>query len=128
MSFAGYLHNRFGYEYIPNSYQKSINYLVEKQNNNKDYNIYDHIDSVILKHFKSLNDLHKNGLVKYFNQLKTEILTNNLIPLILYGADKNNENKDYYNYIKKDRKKCIISRHSICYILLREYIKFDNYE
>ena len=110
------------------SIKKLIDSLVEKQNNNKNYNIYDHIDSVILKHFKSLNDLHKNGLVKYFNQLKTTILTDNLIPLILYGGDGANKNKDYYTYIKNDGKKITLSRYSICYILLRDYIKFDNYE
>ena len=128
ISFAGFLHNMYGYSYIPNSYQKLIKSLVEKQNYNKDYNIYKHIDSVILKHFKSLNELHKNGLVKYFNQLKTTVLADKLIPLILYGADKNNENKDYYTYIKNNGEKCTLSRHSICYILLREYIKFDDYE
>lgn len=122
MEFAGFLHNMYGYEYLSEEQKKNIDNLKEIEKNNLNYNIDNEIDKTILKQFKSLDELHKFGLKIHFDKLKNYIIQNNLLSLILYGADKSNIDKNYYIYTKLDNSKITLSRQSICYILIREYI------
>ena len=122
MDFDGYMHNMYGYQYLSEEEKKDIDKLKEKVNNDTNYNINDEIDKIILKHFKSLDELHKFGLTLYFNKIKDYVIEKKLLPYLFYGADKNNNNRNYYTYTTLTSKNIILSRQSICYILLREYI------
>ena len=122
--FAAYLHNIFGF---PNDTQKAaILYFTEMVKSKKNYNINNHLDEIILKFFGSNRDLHKYGLSKYYKLLKQEVIENNLIGLFLYGADKSKDNKLYQTYTTNKKSTINLTRNSICYILIKEYILEEN--
>ena len=126
MSFAAYLHNIFGF---PDDTQKAaILHFTEMEKSIENYTLTTHLDKTILKFFGSNDDLHKYGLTKYYNLLKEEVVENNLIGLFLYGADKSKDDKLYQTYITSNRSTIKLTRHSICYILIKEYIMEENLE
>ena len=126
MEFAAYLHNIFGF---PDDTQKAaILYFTKKDESNKNYSLTTHLDETILKFFGSKQDLHKYGLTKYYKLLKQEVIENNLIGLFLYGADKSKDNKLYQTYTTNKSSTIDLTRHSICYILIKEYILEENLE
>ena len=126
MSFAAYLHNIFGF---PDDTQKAaILHFTEMEKSIENYTLTNHLDEVILKFFDSIENLHTYGLTKYYNLLKKEVVENNLIGLFLYGADKSKDDKLYQTYITINRSTIELTRHSICYILIKEYILEENLE
>ena len=126
MSFASYLHNIFGF---PDDTQKAaILHFTEMEKSIEDYTLTTHLDKIILKFFGSNDDLHKYGLTKYYNLLKEEVVENNLIGLFLYGADKSKDDKLYQTYNTNQGSTINLTRHSICYILIKEYILEENLE
>ena len=86
------------------------------------------LDKVILKFFGSIDDLHQYGLTKHYNLLKQDVIKNNLIGLFLYGADKSKDDKLYQIYTTNQGSKINLTRNSICYKLIKEYILEENLE
>lgn len=126
MEFAAYLHNIFGF---PNDTQKAaILHFTEMAKSIEAYTVTTHLDQIILKFFGSNVDLHKYGLTKYYNLLKQEVIENNLIGLFLYGADKSKDDKLYQTYTTNHGSTINLTRNSICYILIKEYILEENLE
>ena len=124
--FAAYLHNPFGF---PNEKQNAaITVFLRKQRFVEGYNINDNLRELIRQFFGNSNELVKNGLTFHYNQLKTYVEENNLIGLILYGADVNNipDTLQYisdYTTLSNSIIKLQIS--TICQILVKEYFKND---
>jgi len=124
MPFAAYLHNIFGF---PNDIQKAaILHFTERAQSIEDYTLTTHLDNTILNFFGSIDDLHKYGLSKYYNLLKEEVVENNLIGLFLYGADKSKDNKHYQTYNTNQGSTINLTRHSVCYILIKEYMEEEE--
>ena len=122
--FAAYLHNPFGF---PNKKQKAaITVFLRKQRFVEGYNINNDLRELVMNYFGDSKELVKNGLTKHYNQLKTYVENNNLIGLILYGADINNlEDTDQYitTYLTPKNTQIRLQISTICQILIKEYFK-----
>ena len=126
VDFASYLHNPFGF---PNEKQKAaINVFVRKQRFVEGYNINDNVRELITQFFGNTNKLVKHGLTFHYNELKSYVEENNLIGLILYGADVNNipdTHQHISNYITQSNSIIKLQISTICQILIREYFNND---
>ena len=118
--FAGYLHNPFGY---PTEREKDA---IKKMSNK----LFKRELLKILKIF--FGDRQKNeseGLSKQYNKLKEHVIREKLIGMFLWGADRSNDTYDIVSiYTASDGTDISLTCNSICYNLLREYIKSENIE
>lgn len=119
--FAAYLHNPYGY---PSPEEKAaILCWLRKEQSLPEYKIENELDELIIKYFGNLHFLHRDGLTVYFNKLKDEVIQKHMIGLIIYGADRSRDDKKYVTYTDMNNKKTDLTRQSICYTLLKQYIK-----
>jgi hypothetical protein len=67
----------------------SIKYYEDKEKYNEYYSILEELERIYLmdNHFGDLNRLYMNGVDIHFENLKSYILNNNIIGMILYGSD-----------------------------------------
>ncbi len=68
---------------------ESIKYYEDKEKHSDEYSIIDELEKIYLmdNHFGDLNRLYMNGVDIQYENLKTYILNNNIIGMILYGSD-----------------------------------------
>lgn len=125
--FAGYLHNPYGY---PTNVEKAaITVFKRKGRFVGGYEINEHLSTLIKKYFGNLDSLHKKGLVHHYELIKKEIIDNDLIGLILYGANINNTPVDKLivnTYKTQDNKTISLTIPSICRYILDDYIGSKN--
>jgi hypothetical protein len=121
--FASFLHNPFGY---PNKIQKAGILAFQRAERFGFSNINDKLDKVILSFFGNLNELYSTGLSIQYNKLKQYVIDNNLVALIIYGADLSKDDRHYHNYTRADNNIIPLNRHSICIRLIKEYIGDDD--
>ena len=130
--FAGFLHNTFGY---PSKPQKAaIKYFKEKEENKEDWKIVPELKKVyeMKEHFGDLDDLHKNGLKKHYQDFNEYIIKNNLIGMVLYAADINNhtdEEQSPHNsviqvYTTQNGANISLNVNKISQFLLKEYCDY----
>lgn len=125
--FASYIHNPFGF--LNNKQKAAVMCFRRRSRFVGGYDIYEHLREVTTRFFGNSKELIKNGLTKHYNELKSYVEENNLIGLILYGADINNlVNKEQYisTYIKPNNSIIKIEITTLCQILLKNY--FNNNE
>lgn len=119
MDCASYLHNPYGYP--TKVEQAAILCFRRTPRFVEGYDVTEHLDEVILRHFPSLDALYHTGLVACFQELRQDVIDNHLIGLMLIGADRNAPNKVYYRYNQVSGTELTLSRQSICYHLLKEF-------
>lgn len=68
---------------------ESIKYFENKEKYNDNYSIIDTLEKIYLmdNHFGNINKLYINGIDVQYQNLKTYVLENNIIGMILYGSD-----------------------------------------
>ena len=68
---------------------ESIKYYEDKEKHNDEYSIIDELEKIYLmdNHFGDLDIIYMNGVDIQYENLKTYILNNNIIGMILYGSD-----------------------------------------
>lgn len=68
---------------------ESIKYFENKEKYNDNYSIIDTLEKIYLmdNHFGNINKLYINGIDVQYENLKTYVLENNIIGMILYGSD-----------------------------------------
>ena len=66
-----------------------IKYYEDKEKYNEEYSVIDELEKIFLmnNHFGDLNILYMNGVDIQYENLKSYILNNNIIGMILYGSD-----------------------------------------
>lgn len=124
MGFASFLHNPYGY---PTDVERAAMLCFRrKQRFVQGYDSMEHLDSILLKHFHSLDVLYRDGLNMHFKELRLDVIQNHLIGLILQGADKSIEDKKFYDYTTSEQNTISLTRQSICANLLENYMKADD--
>lgn len=125
--FAAYIHNPYGFL---NEKQKAAVLVFKRKGKfNEGYNINNNLRELLIKFFGNSIELVNNGLSKHYNNLKTYVENNNLIGLILYGADVNNvksEEQFITTYITPKNTLITLQVSPICQILLKDYFKDDE--
>ena len=125
--FSEFTNNSYGF--LNNKQKAAI--LVFKRKNRfvGGYDIHQELRELITKFFGNSLELQKNGLKMYYNELKNYVEENDLIGLIIFGADTNNmENKNQYvsTYVNIKNKIIKLEISTICQVLLKEYFDNDN--
>ena len=135
--FAAFLHNPFGF---PSKEQKeAMKYYEDMQETISDYRMSKALHALYNNpnHFGDLQSLHSLGLQHHYRKLKTYVIDNNLIGLIVYGANINNNeditpNETVINvYTTQDNNKISLNIQTISRFLLKEYCDYygdDNKE
>ena len=124
--FASFLHNQYA-EIFLDKYQKAARLcFTRKSRFYEGYDPLNHLDEVLLDFFGNLEKLHTNGLSNQYKNLKDFIISNNLIGLIIFGADISNPEKQYHDYTRTDKTVIKLTRMNICYVLLTEYMEDTN--
>lgn len=113
MSFAAYLHNQFARS-IP-LYGAAVMTFTRRSRFVEGYDPLEHLDEFILEHFPNVKTLHRDGLQVHYDALLSAAKEKKLIGLLLLGADRNTEDRNFYEYVTADGKKIELTRHSICY-------------
>lgn len=82
----------FDTNYTPTQIE-SIDYFINKERHNNDYYVINELEKLYLndKFFGNYDNLIFNGLPMHYNLLKKYVFENNLIGMILYGADIKNQ-------------------------------------
>ena len=128
--FAAFLHNPFGF---PSKYQKeAMKYFKDMQESNPDYRMSKALYALYNNpnHFGNPKSLHKLGLRAHYKKLKTYVIENNFIGLIVYGANINNNenispNETVINvYTTQDNNKISLDIQTISRYLLKEYCEY----
>lgn len=125
--FSTYLHNP--YSFINEKQKAAILSFRRKSRFIEGYDINYHLKEVLTIFFGNREKLEKYGLTKYYNELKDYVEQNNLIGLILYGADLNNTKFDKQficQYTKQNNITITLKATIICQILLKEYFNNDE--
>jgi len=130
--FGGYLHNPYGYKYLSEPMKSAVDHATNK------YSDFPKIDTKLydmLKHFfGNRKDNEQNGLDVQYDRLHYAIKYNldvykqctELIGLILWGADDSHPEIKISEYTKSDGDTITLTVQSICYTLIKEYIKDEN--
>lgn len=97
----------------------------------ENYDISEHLVSILREFFGNINQLRREGLSKQFINLKKVVEKECLIGLIFWGTDINRIDMliTKYSQLNKDTNETNeidITVNSICQILIREYIKEQN--
>ena len=125
--FASFLHNPYGF--LNKKQTAAVNVFKRKGKFVGGYCAYSHLKEIISMFFGNSSILIKNGLTYHYNQLKKYVEDNNLIGLILYGADINNiGNKEQFisTYINLKNEKINLEITTICQVLLKNYFNDDE--
>ena len=133
-SFAGYLHNPYGYNFLTEPMKNAVDYA--KNVNSIFTTIEKRLYNLLIHYFGDMTKNHNEGLVSRYNelhslfdfQLNTIKNCTELIGLILWGADGSHPDVKIIDYTKKDGETISLTVRSICYTLINEYIKTDNVE
>ena len=82
----------FDTNYTPTQIE-SIDYFINKEKHNNDYYVINELEKLYLNDnfFGNYDNLIFNGLPMHYNLLKKYVFENNLIGMILYGADIKSE-------------------------------------
>ena len=75
--------------------------------------------------FGNINNLSKNDLVNNYKNLKDYVISNKLIPMVIYGI-----NLEYYlinYYTDNQRNEIKLTIHGICRVLLKEYFTLKEF-
>ena len=133
-SFAAYLHNPYGYDYLSKPTKDAVDYA---KNNNT---IFPQIDKKlygIIHHFfgnRTKNQM--NGLSDRYRELysvfgfQLDVMKNctELIGLIIWGADGSHPDIKISLYTTNSGETITLTVQSICYKLIKEYIGEKNLE
>lgn len=132
--FSSFLHNTFAY--LSNPQKAAIAYFKEKEENKEDWKIVPELKKVyeMKEHFGDLDNLHKNGLKKHYQDLKKYIIENNLIGMVLYAADINNHTEEEQKpnnsviqvYTTYNNDKISLNVDNISQFLLKEYCNYGE--
>jgi hypothetical protein len=123
--FAAYLHNPWAYP--SKKGEAAILCFTRKQRFVGGYDVNEHLLSLLSRFFSDSMLLHKEGLQKYYNLLKKEVIEKKLIGLILYGTNINDEHNSVINlYTTVNNTQIELTIKSICIFLVRDYIKKEN--
>ena len=129
-NFASYLHNPFKY---PNSIQiEARKYFEEMQNNIPDYQMSKALYALYNNpnHFGNVDSLYQYGLIHHYRTLKKYVIENNLIGLIIYGANIEQEetltpnNSVICVYTTQNGTKITLSLQEISKNLLKTYMDY----
>lgn len=87
------------------------------------------LKNILLTFFGNSEKIHKTGLKDQYNLLKDYVEKNNIIGLILFGANMNNikdsnQHINYYTQINNNNVELTVT--SICIVLLTEYFDYNN--
>jgi hypothetical protein len=125
--FASYLHNP--YNFCNDKQRAAIMVFKRRARFVEGYDIYNDLRELLMTFFGNNTELIKYGLKKHYNDLKTHVEDNNLIGLILYGANINNlVGKEQYisTYVTTSNTRIKLKMSEICQFLLKEYFKDDE--
>ena len=125
--FSTYLHNPYGF--INEKQKAAVLSFRRKSRFIEGYDINNHLKEVLNIFFGNREKLETYGLTKYYNELKDYVEQNNLIGLILYGADLNSIKFDKQlicNYTNQNNITITLKVTTICQILLKEYFNNDE--
>ena len=120
--------NLFQHSFTPNKKQEAaIMCFLRKQRFIGGYCIDQNILELVSSYFQDLKSLHKYGLKIHYEKLKKTVIDNNIIGVILYGANLD-KNKDVIinTYTTQDQKKIVLTIKSICINLINDFIKKEN--
>ena len=126
--FTSYINNP--YEFLNKKQKAAVLVFSRKSRFVTGYNINEHLRETLLKFFGNENSLIETGLVSQYNLLKNYVEENNLIGLILYGANVNNVNTELQHiskYLTKDKKIINLEVTTLCERLLNEYFVDEEY-
>lgn len=87
------------------------------------------LKDLLLTFFGNSEKIHKTGLKDQYNLLKDYVEKNNIIGLILYGANINNikeSNQHINHYTQLNNNTVELTINSICIVLLKEYFDYNN--
>jgi len=120
--YAACLHNKWGY---PTKIEgEAIIKRSKFYDSKKDMetSVYNYI-------FKYFGDRYKNekeGLVKQYIKLRTDVIDKKEIASILWGADINNIDREISKYTNVSNIEINLMANTICQRLIEEYIKSEN--
>lgn len=120
--YAACLHNKWGYSTQIEGEAITKRSKIYDSKKDMESSVYNYI-------FKYFGDRYKNeteGLVKQYEKLKTDVIDNKDIALILWGADINNIDREISKYTTNSNTKLTLMANTICQRLLEEYIKSEN--
>ena len=124
--FAAYLHNHWGY---PTKEEEAAMMIFKRKARFVEgYNMKTHLIEIIEKYFGNRTKLENQGLKPHFEELKTYVIDNNYIGLILFGTDINKIDLKITDYTNASMKNIKLTVNSICQTLIKEYIKSENVE
>ena len=123
--FAAYLHNPWAY---PSKEEAAAIFCFKRAGRFVEgYDIDQELTELLTLYFGDLNKLHQLGLIYHYNKLKDHVIENNLIGLILYGTNiDDNLNKIINVYNTQNNKQIDLKIKTICIYLIKEYIKKEN--
>ena len=122
-SFASYLHNPWAYPSIEE--QAAMLVFKRKERFVEGYCHIQNLNKIIQKFFSQIKNLYKYGLTKYYEELKTHVINNNLIGLILIGTTLKEPLK-LNDYKTVNNKIISLNTRDISRFLIKEYIKREN--
>ena len=125
--FNSYLDNPFSN--LNNIQNSAVTCFVRKSRFIGNYNPESELKDILLTFFGNSKKIHNTGLKEQYNLLKHYVEKNNLIGLILFGANMNNikdsnQHINYYTQLNNNNIELTIS--SICIVLLNEYFDYNN--
>lgn len=126
--FSAFLHNPYGF--LNKKQQAAVLVFKRKSRFIDGYDLNLELKKIITSYFGNSYEIQKNGLTLHYNELKKYVEENQLIGLILYGANPNNvNNEDQYisTYVNPQSKSIKLEISTICNILLKEYFSDENY-
>ena len=123
--FAAYLHNPWAY--LTKKQEAAILCFKRKQRFVEGYDINEELFSLLSTFFGDLTVLYEYGLQRQYGLLKDKVISNNLIGLILYGTNIDDEyNKVLHVYQTVDGSSITLNVKNICIFLIKDFIMKKN--
>ena len=100
--------------------------FVRKQRFVDNYNINIELNYLLFL-FNNLDILHRDGLIKTYKKLKSIVIENNVIGIILYGCNLSKKhNIKIGDYLNNDNKNIELYPRTICLYLIKEYFNKEE--
>jgi len=120
--FASVMHNKWGY---PKVIEKEAITKCSKLYNSKE-DMANSVYKYLYKYFGNRHENERVGLVTQYIKLKTNVIDNKVIGVILWAADINNLDREISEYTTSTNTKIILMTYTICQKLIDEYIDPEN--
>ena len=128
--FGEFLHNPYRFDFLNGKQQAAVTVFKRKSRFVEGYNPENHLRKTLLRFFGDRGVLHRDGLTRHYRLLKRYVEFNNLIGLILFGADPNNVKGPQLvgKYTTPSGPETGLSVTNLCRFLLSDHFNFGETE